>query len=235
MRRSFRRGNGRGHAQGHDHRGVDPRFCGTALKNKGTRLMLDAVVDYLPSPTRYAGHRVGTEPQRRRRSSAQAIGRRAVFARLAFKIVTDPARGPLTFIRVYSGVLEAGDAGAERAHRPQGTLGRLLEMHADERMDLKELRAGDIGAVIGARTRDHRRHAVRPERPVADAGGLPRTGGAYRHRAEDRRRTRTSSPTRSNKLSEEDPTFRVRGRTRRPARRSSPAWASFTSTSSWTA
>ena len=126
-----------------------PVVCGAALKNKGTRLLLDAVVDYLPAPT-------DLPPiEGKRPKSREDVERKASddepFSALAFKIVTDPHVGRLTFVRVYSGIVRTGDQVLNTRTGRKLRLGRLLEMHADERLDLKELRTGDIGAVIGAK------------------------------------------------------------------------------------
>ncbi len=127
-----------------------PVFCGSALKNKGTRMVLDAVVDYLPSPVDVAAV-VGTDPQHSDREVSRDPSDDEPFAALAFKILTDPHVGRLTFLRVYSGTLKAGSQVLNTRTGRKERLGRLLEMHADERIDLQELRAGEIGAVIGAK------------------------------------------------------------------------------------
>jgi elongation factor G len=128
---------------------LNPVVCGTALRNKGVQLMLDAVVDYLPSPAELepvSGHEPGTDNETSRKPSDDEP-----FSALAFKIITDPHVGRLTFIRIYSGTLSAGTQVLNARTRRKERLGRLLEMHANDRTDLEEMRAGDIGAVIGCK------------------------------------------------------------------------------------
>jgi elongation factor G len=127
-----------------------PVLAGTALKNKGVQLMLDAVVDYMPSP-RDVDAIVGNEPGYKDDEVIRQPSDDEPFSALAFKIMTDPHVGKLTFVRVYSGVLPAGTQVLNSRTRKKERLGRLLEMHANERTDLQELRAGDIGAVIGCK------------------------------------------------------------------------------------
>jgi len=127
-----------------------PVLAGTALKSKGVRLMLNAVVDYLPSPVD-VDEIHGTVPHESDKPLSRKPSDDEPFSALAFKIVTDPHVGKLTFIRVYSGVLEAGMQVVNARTGKKERLGRLLEMHANERSDLTELRAGDIGAVIGCK------------------------------------------------------------------------------------
>ena len=127
-----------------------PVLAGTALKNKGVQLMLDAVVDYLPAPTDVSDI-VGNEPGDKEVEVIRKASDDEPFSALAFKIMTDPHVGKLTFVRVYSGCLTAGTQVLNSRTRKKERLGRLLEMHANERKDLEELRAGDIGAVIGCK------------------------------------------------------------------------------------
>ncbi len=125
---------------------IVPMLCGTAFKNKGVQAMLDAVIEYLPSPIDIPP--VGGEDDR-----GQAVTRKAddedPFAGLAFKIATDPYVGQLTFIRVYSGVLTSGDTVYNAIRGKKERIGRLLQMHANQREEIKEVRAGDIAAVVG--------------------------------------------------------------------------------------
>jgi len=128
---------------------LTPVLAGTALKNKGVQLMLDSVIEYLPSPLNVEeiqGNEVGGDDPISRKPSDDEP-----FSALAFKIATDPHVGKLTFIRVYSGVLSAGTQVLNSRTQKKERLGRLLEMHANNRTDLEELRAGDIGAVIGCK------------------------------------------------------------------------------------
>jgi elongation factor G len=121
-------------------------LCGTAFKNKGVQAMLDAVIDYLPSPLDIPpvkGENERGEPDTRKPGDEEP------FAALAFKIMTDPFVGQLTFIRVYSGVLSSGDTVLTSMKARKERIGRLLQMHANERKEIKEVRAGDIAAVVG--------------------------------------------------------------------------------------
>ncbi len=125
---------------------IVPMLCGSAFKNKGVQAMLDAVVDYLPSP-------VDIPPVKGETENGQPATRSAddnqPFAALAFKIMTDPFVGQLSFIRVYSGVLSSGDTVYTSVKGRKERIGRLLQMHANERQEIKEVRAGDIAAVVG--------------------------------------------------------------------------------------
>jgi len=125
---------------------IVPMLCGTAFKNKGVQAMLDAVVDYLPSPIDIPpvkGENEKGEPDSRKPADEEP------FAALAFKIMTDPFVGQLSFIRVYSGVLSSGDTVLTTVRGRKERIGRLLQMHANERAEIKEIRAGDIAAVVG--------------------------------------------------------------------------------------
>jgi elongation factor G len=124
-----------------------PVLCGSAFKNKGVQPLLDAVIDYLPAPTDVTaiqGIDVKTEAQVSRKSSDDEP-----FAALAFKIMTDPFVGSLTFCRVYSGVLESGVSVLNSVKDNRERVGRMLQMHANSREDVKEARAGDIVAIAG--------------------------------------------------------------------------------------
>ena len=125
---------------------IVPMLCGTAFKNKGVQAMLDAVIDYLPSPIDIPpvkGANDKGEPDSRKPADEEP------FAALAFKIMTDPFVGQLSFIRVYSGVLASGDTVLTSVRGRKERIGRLLQMHANERKEIKEVRAGDIAAVVG--------------------------------------------------------------------------------------
>ena len=125
---------------------IVPMLCGSAFKNKGVQAMLDAVIDYLPSPVDIPpvkGEKENGEPDTRKAEDTEP------FAGLAFKIATDPYVGQLTFVRVYSGVLSSGDTIYNSVRGRKERIGRLLQMHANERADIKEVRAGDIAACVG--------------------------------------------------------------------------------------
>ena len=128
-------------------RKVAPTFCGTAFKNKGVQLMLDAVVDYLPSPLDVPpveGFLPGTEKIVTRKADPSEP-----FAALAFKIITDPFVGVLTFMRVYSGTLKAGSYVLNATTGNKERISRLIKMHANKREEINEVRAGDIAAAVG--------------------------------------------------------------------------------------
>ena len=125
---------------------IVPMLCGSAFKNKGVQAMLDAVIDYMPSPIDIKpveGEDENGKPETRKASDTEP------FAALAFKIMTDPYVGQLTFIRVYSGVLNSGDTVYNANRGRKERIGRLLQMHANQREEIKEVRAGDIAAAVG--------------------------------------------------------------------------------------
>ena len=126
---------------------VVPVLCGSAFKNKGVQPLLDAIVDYLPAPTDIAAIN-GTKPD-----SDEQVSRKSSddepFAALAFKVMTDAFVGSLTFVRVYSGVIETGQSVMNAAKGKRERVGRMLLMHANSREDIKEARAGDIVAIAG--------------------------------------------------------------------------------------
>ena len=128
---------------------LTPVLCGSAFRNKGVQLLLDAIIDYLPSPLDIPPV-IGISPE-----DGSKVMRRAddsePFSALAFKVMTDPFVGQLTFIRVYSGVLHAGSSVYNSTKDIKERVGRLLKMHANKREEIKEVSAGDIAAVVGLR------------------------------------------------------------------------------------
>ncbi|GAB6079211.1 elongation factor G [Hydrogenophilus hirschii] len=125
---------------------IQPMLCGSAFKNKGVQRMLDAVVEFLPSPVDIPpvqGTDMDGNPAERRASDDEK------FCALAFKLMTDPYVGQLTFLRVYSGVLSSGDTVLNSNKNKKERIGRLLQMHANNRNEIKEVRAGDIAAAVG--------------------------------------------------------------------------------------
>ncbi len=125
---------------------IVPMLCGTAFKNKGVQAMLDAVIDYMPSPVDILPVKGEDD---RGRADARKPQDDEPFAALAFKIMTDPYVGQLTFFRVYSGVLNSGDTVYTSVRGRKERIGRLLQMHANQREEIKEVRAGDIAAAVG--------------------------------------------------------------------------------------
>jgi elongation factor G len=126
-----------------------PVICGSAFKNKGVQPLLDAVVDYLPSPLEIPAIS-GLDPRKAEETLVERPAKDdAPFAALVFKIMTDPFVGQLAFIRVYSGVLESGSSAYNSTKQRSERIGRLLKMHANKREEIKEVYAGDIAAVVG--------------------------------------------------------------------------------------
>ena len=125
---------------------IQPMLCGTAFKNKGVQRMLDAVIEFLPSP-------IDIPPVQGELDDGDEAFRKAddseKFAALAFKLMTDPYVGQLTFVRVYSGVLKSGDTVFNPVKGKKERIGRILQMHANNREEIKEVVAGDIAAVVG--------------------------------------------------------------------------------------
>ena len=125
---------------------IQPMFCGTAFKNKGVQRMLDAVIDFLPSPVDIpdvGGTNEDEEPITRKADDKEK------FSALAFKLMTDPFVGQLTFVRVYSGILSKGDTVYNSVKEKKERIGRIVQMHANEREEIEEIVAGDIAACVG--------------------------------------------------------------------------------------
>ena len=127
---------------------IVPMFCGTAFKNKGVQAMLDGVVNLLPSPVDVPAVR-GVDVDDETKEMTRESSDKAPFSALAFKIMTDPYVGSLTFFRVYSGVLNSGDQVFNPVKGKKERVGRILQMHSNERSEIKEVRAGDIAAAVG--------------------------------------------------------------------------------------
>src|SRR6195952_1629464 len=125
---------------------IQPMLCGTAFKNKGVQRMLDAVIEFMPSP-------VDIPPVKGMDEDEAPVERRAddneKFSALAFKLMTDPYVGQLTFVRVYSGVLSKGDSVYNPIRGKKERIGRIVQMHANNRLEVDEIRAGDIAACVG--------------------------------------------------------------------------------------
>jgi elongation factor G len=183
-----------------------PVLCGSALKNKGVQPMLDAVVDFLPSPL----DKPAIEGLRDDKLETRHVSDEDPFSALAFKIATDPFVGKLTFFRVYSGVLRSGSYVYNATKGERERVGRILQMHANHREEIEEVRAGDIAAAIGLRktttgdTLSDERHPIILEsmsfpEPVISVAVEPKT-----------KADQDKMGVALQKLAEEDPTFRVR-------------------------
>ncbi|PJK07409.1 elongation factor G [Lysobacteraceae bacterium NML71-0210] len=127
---------------------IVPMFCGTAFKNKGVQAMLDGVIKLLPSPVDVPAVR-GVDVDDETKELTRESSDKAPFSALAFKIMTDPFVGSLTFFRVYSGVLNAGEQVLNSVKGKKERIGRLLQMHSNQRDEIKEVLAGDIAAAVG--------------------------------------------------------------------------------------
>ncbi len=143
---------------------IIPVLCGTAFKNKGVQTLLDAVVDYMPAPIdvpAIKGVKVDSDEEDERKSSDDEP-----FAALAFKVMTDPFVGVLTFIRVYSGVLDSGSYVLNSVKNKRERIGRILQMHANDRKEIKEVRAGDIAAAVGLKVTTTGDTLCDPDNPI---------------------------------------------------------------------
>lgn len=186
---------------------IQPMLCGTAFKNKGVQRMLDAVIQFLPSP-------VDIPPVKGEDLDGNEVSReaddKAPFSALAFKIMTDPYVGQLTFLRVYSGVLVSGETVLNSVKNKKERIGRLLQMHANERKEIKEAEAGDIAAAVGLKevtsgdTLCDVAHPIILERmefpePVISQAVEPKT-----------KADQEKMGIALNRLAQEDPSFRIR-------------------------
>ena len=185
-----------------------PVLCGASFKNKGVQALLDAVIDYLPSPLEVPAIQ-GHLPHHDEHFETREVSDDAPFSALAFKIATDPFVGKLTFFRCYSGVLKSGSYVYNATKDKRERVGRLLQMHANKRDESEEVRAGDIAAAIGLRdtrtgdTMCDDEHpiileAMKFPNPVIDVAIEPKT-----------KADQDKLAIALQKLSEEDPTFRV--------------------------
>jgi len=185
-----------------------PVLCGASFKNKGVQALLDAVIDYLPSPLDVPAIQ-GHLPHHDEHFDTREVSDDAPFSALAFKIATDPFVGKLTFFRCYSGVLKSGSYVYNATKDKRERVGRLLQMHANKRDEIEEVRAGDIAAAIGLRdtrtgdTMCDDEHpiileAMKFPNPVIDVAIEPKT-----------KADQDKLAIALQKLSEEDPTFRV--------------------------
>ncbi len=167
-------------------------LCGSAFKNKGVQAMLDAVIEFMPSPVEMPPV-MGTDD--RGREATREANDEAKFSALAFKILNDPFVGNLTFFRVYSGVLNSGDQVYVPAKDRKERIGRLLQMHANERTEIKEVRAGDIAAAVGLKDVTTGDTLCDPgARDHAREDGVPGARDLRRGRAEDQERPGEDGP-----------------------------------------
>lgn len=187
---------------------IIPMFCGSAFKNKGVQAMLDAVIEYLPSPVEVAaivGENEDGTPATRESSD------NAPFSALAFKLMSDPFVGQLTFFRVYSGVVKSGDTVYNPVKGKKERIGRIVQMHANDRMEIDEVYAGDIAAAIGLKevttgeTLCDQKEVITLERmvfpePVIHIAIEPKT-----------KADQEKMGVALNRLAKEDPSFRVKG------------------------
>jgi len=186
---------------------IVPMLCGSAFKNKGVQAMLDAVIDYLPSP-------VDIPPVQGELENGTAGERKASdeepFSALAFKIMSDPFVGQLTFFRVYSGVVNSGDTIFNPLKSRKERIGRILQMHANQREEIKEVRAGDIAAAVGLKESTTGETLCDPNKiitlekmefpePVIHVAVEPKT-----------KADQEKMGIALNRLAQEDPSFRVR-------------------------
>ena len=186
---------------------IVPMLCGSAFKNKGVQAMLDAVIEFMPAPT-------DIPPVRGELENGKEGARKAAddepFSALAFKIMTDPFVGQLVFFRVYSGVVQTGDQVYNPIKGRKERLGRILQMHANQREEIKEVRAGDIAAAVGLREATTGDTLCDPEKvitlekmifpePVIHVAVEPKT-----------KVDQEKMGIALNRLAQEDPSFRVR-------------------------
>jgi elongation factor G len=185
---------------------IVPMMCGSAFKNKGVQAMLDGVIDYMPAPT-------DIPPVKGELENGQPTERRAAddepFSGLAFKIMTDPFVGQLIFFRVYSGVVNSGDTIYNPIKFKKERIGRILQMHANQREEIKEVRAGDIAAAVGLREATTGDTLCNPDKviilermvfpePVISQAVEPKT-----------KADQEKMGVALNRLAQEDPSFRV--------------------------
>ena len=143
---------------------ITPVFCGTAFKNKGVQTLLDAVIDYLPSPIDVGA--IEGESSENSETVEREPSDNAPFSGLVFKIMTDPFVGQLAFLRVYSGTVEAGTTVFNATAGKKERIGRLLKMHANKREEIKLVRAGDIAAIVGPKSVSTGHTVCDPAHPI---------------------------------------------------------------------
>jgi elongation factor G len=211
---------------------VNPVLCGTAFKNKGVQPMLDAVLDYLPSPLDVPpteGHRPGHEAE----IVVRPADREAPFAALAFKIAVHPFFGKLTYVRVYSGHVAAGSQVINSTKGRKERIGKLFQMHSNKENPVDSASAGHIYAMIGLKDTTTGDTLCDPQNQVVlESMTFPTRSSTSRSSRGPRATRRSSAPPSSGSPRRTRPSRS--SSTRRPARPSSRGWASSTSTSSST-
>jgi len=186
---------------------IVPMMCGTAFKNKGVQAMLDAVIEFLPAPTDIPPVKGTLENETEAERKADD---KEPFSALAFKIMTDPFVGQLTFFRVYSGVVNSGDTVLNSVKNRKERFGRILQMHANQREEIKEVLAGDIAAAVGLKETTTGETLCSPDNfiilermefpePVIHVAVEPKT-----------KADQEKMGIALNRLAQEDPSFRVR-------------------------
>ncbi|MBP5405428.1 MAG: elongation factor G [Clostridia bacterium] len=187
---------------------IVPVLCGSAFKNKGVQALLDAIVDYLPSPIDI-GETEGIDPDEHDKVLSRIPADDQPFSALAFKIMTDPYVGRLTFIRVYSGVLKSGDSVLNANKGKSERINRILRMHANDRKEVDSLSTGDIGAVIGLKNTTTGNTLCDEKYPIA-FGEMTFPEPVITQAIEPKTKAgQDKMAVAIQKLAEEDPTFRV--------------------------
>jgi elongation factor G len=186
-----------------------PVFCGSALKNKGVQLLLDAVIDYLPSPIDLPAVK-GLNPESQKEEERLPDDNKP-FAALAFKIAADPFVGSLTYFRVYSGSLKKGSYLLNTGKNSQERIGRILRMHANHREEVEEVYTGDLGAFVGLKNTTTGDTLCDPEHPIVlEKIIFPEPVISIRIEPKTKADQEKMSLA-LHRLQEEDPTFRVKG------------------------
>ncbi|MBI2609723.1 elongation factor G [Candidatus Giovannonibacteria bacterium] len=186
-----------------------PVFCGSALKNKGVQMMLDGVIDYLPSPIELPpvkgnDPKTGGDATRETRDTAP-------FSALAFKLQTDPYIGQLTYFRIYSGTIKAGSYVLNSSNGEKERVGRIVRMHANHREEVKEMYAGEIGAIVGLKSTRTGDTLSDPENPIVlEKITFPEPVVSLRIEPKTKA-DQEKMGLALRRLSEEDPTFRIKG------------------------
>ena len=186
-----------------------PVFCGSALKNKGVQLMLDGVLDYLPSPADLPpvkGIDLTTNAEIFRKANDEES-----FCALAFKLQTDPYVGQLTYFRIYSGTIASGSYVLNSSNDTKERVGRILRMHANHREEVKEMRSGEIGAIVGLKNTKTGDTLCDPEHPIVlEKIIFPEPVVSLKIEPKTKA-DQEKMGIALHKLSEEDPTFRIKG------------------------